>query len=345
MSLPLFERFPAIERKLYRVALGTFPTAVQKLEQLGANLHCDSLWIKRDDLSGELFGGNKVRALEFALGKALAEGKKGVVAYGVTGSHWVTACTIYAKQNGLWVYALLLSRPLDEQREGNFKAVNALADKVVIAKNPFAVPIHLASLRLKNSTLSVMPAGGTSPLTILGYVNAALELKHQIDGGLLPSPDIIFCPLGTGGTLAGLFVGLKLVGLRTKLIGVRTTDLVISNKLLTLWLAGRTESLLRRLSGSEGFPTLSRCEISITHRFIGDGYGIPSPEGTAAVHLMSDLEGITLDATYTGKTMAALMDFVKIQNVKDKTILYWHTLNSRRLTSAGLLLSQGQAKT
>jgi len=340
MSFPLFEYFPAIERKVPRVALGAFPTPVQKLERLGAYLHCDSLWIKRDDISGELFGGNKVRALEFALGKVLAERKKRIIAYGVTGSHWVTACTIYTRKNGLSIYALLLSRPLGEQREENLRVITALADKVIIAKNPVAIPIHLASLRLKNSTLSVMPAGGTSPLTILGYVNAALELKRQIDDGLLPSPDIIFCPLGTGGTLAGLFVGLKLVGLRTKLIGVRTTDLLISNKLLTLWLARQTESLIRQLAGNKGLPTLSHCEISIIHEFIGDGYGIPSPEGTAAMHMMSDLEGITLDITYTGKTMAALIDYVKAGNVKDKTILYWHTLNSRNLTSTGLLKSQ-----
>jgi D-cysteine desulfhydrase len=326
----LFDRFPGLREAISWTPLGTFPTPVQKLERLGQHLNLDNLWIKRDDLSGESFGGNKVRVLEFALGKTLAEGKKNVILYGVTGSHWITACAVYARHVGLTTHVVLFPRPMDAQREKNFRMIHSLAANVLMIKSVLVLPIALTRLRLKFRDAVVLPPGGTSPFTILGYVNAALELKQQIDKGSLPTPDFVFCPLGTGGTVAGLVVGLKVAGLSTRIIGVRVADLVLSNKTVTVRLAKKARSLLQRFAEGK-LPRISRSAsgIDVTHKFFGKGYGVPSSEGEAAKQLLAELEGIQLDSTYTSKTVAALIASAQRGELAGKTVLYWHTLNSR----------------
>ncbi len=69
--LPLFERYPLLKEKLPYVSLGEFPTPVEKLERLGQAINAPYLFAKREDLIGRLYGGNKIRALEFLLGDAL----------------------------------------------------------------------------------------------------------------------------------------------------------------------------------------------------------------------------------------------------------------------------------
>ena len=66
-ALPLFERYP-VTGELPRVALGTFPTPVHRCDALAEAAGARGLWAKRDDLSGEVYGGNRVRKLEFLLG-------------------------------------------------------------------------------------------------------------------------------------------------------------------------------------------------------------------------------------------------------------------------------------
>ena len=66
------------------------------------------------------------------------------------------------------------------------------------------------------SRCAATPTGGTSALGTIGYVNAGLELADQVRAGALPEPAAIFVPLGSGGTVAGLLLGLRLAGLRTR---------------------------------------------------------------------------------------------------------------------------------
>jgi hypothetical protein len=80
--LPLFREFPVLAARLPHVPLGLFPTPVEKADQLGSALGLDRFYMKRDDLSGAVYGGNKVRMLEFLLGSALRANAREVVTVG-----------------------------------------------------------------------------------------------------------------------------------------------------------------------------------------------------------------------------------------------------------------------
>ena len=92
-----------------RISLGAFPTPVSRVEALsrpGA-----TLWVKRDDLSSAIYGGNKVRKLELLLGAARAAGRSKLLTIGAVGSHQVVATAIYGKLHGFEVEAILVPQP------------------------------------------------------------------------------------------------------------------------------------------------------------------------------------------------------------------------------------------
>lgn len=109
--IPLFKQYPLLEDKLPYVALGDFPTPVEKLDRLGADIGVDHLYIKRDDLSGKVYGGNKVRKLEFLLGHALRTEVKTVLTFGFAGSNHAVATAIYAHHVGLKSISMLMPQP------------------------------------------------------------------------------------------------------------------------------------------------------------------------------------------------------------------------------------------
>ena len=109
--IPLFEHYPLLKDRLPYVSLGEYPTPVEKLERAGRNIGIDQLYVKRDDLSGEIYGGNKVRKLEFILGHALRVRARGVFAFGFAGSNHAVSMAVYAKQVGLKSISMLMPQP------------------------------------------------------------------------------------------------------------------------------------------------------------------------------------------------------------------------------------------
>ena len=126
LSLP--DRFPGTE-SLAHVTLGCFPTPVEPMPKLARLLGVQSLFVKRDDVSGGAYGGNKVRKLEFLLGQALAESRRAVITFGAVGSNHVRATAVYGAQLGLQVHAVLAPQPSTPNLEANL-----LADREVRAR-------------------------------------------------------------------------------------------------------------------------------------------------------------------------------------------------------------------
>src|SRR6266508_6636030 len=101
LMIYMFEQYPLLKEKLPYVSLGEFPTPIEKLEGLGQAINTPNLYAKREDLSGKLYGGNKIRALEFLLGDALRAGCEQVMAAGFPASCQALAQAIYARQLGI----------------------------------------------------------------------------------------------------------------------------------------------------------------------------------------------------------------------------------------------------
>jgi len=173
-----------------------------------------------------------------------------------------------------------------------------------------------------------IPAGGSSPVGTLGYVNAAFELRNQIDAGDLPEPAYIFLPLGSGGTMAGLGLGLRLAGIHSHVVGVRVVNRILINQTRTLRLAKDTLKLLRSKSKTIPFVDISSDSMTVLHDFFGDGYGHPIEEAEIEMDRIKKLEGISLEQTYTGKALAGLAHSVSSMDLRDKPVLFWNTFNS-----------------
>src|SRR5919199_6709715 len=193
--LPLFRRFPALER-LPRAALGDYPSPVERMTGIDV---AGELWLKRDDLNAPAYGGNKVRALEFLLA-GVRPGDE-VFTIGGEGSTHVLATAALAARLGARTRAIRWPHELNPTS----REVAARASHLCASITTVSTPVHavVRSLIERRSRVHWVPFGGTSPLGMLGHVNAALELAEQVARGELPTPARVVVPLGSGGAAAG----------------------------------------------------------------------------------------------------------------------------------------------
>lgn len=340
-EIALFKHYPFLVDKLPYVSLGEFPTPVHELHKLGSNLGIGQLYIKRDDLSSKVYGGNKPRKLEFLLGNALRANVKEVITFGCAGSNHALATAIYAQRLGLRCISMLMPQPNAQYVQRNLLmsyycgaelhlcgAALESARSVPLVK--MATTYQLLRHRLKSGYFpQIILPGGSSPLGAIGFVNAAFELKEQIDRNEAPEPDYVYVATGTMGTAAGLILGLRATGLKTRVLPVRVTGHKLVNTKDMAKLIHKTNSLLHSIDSS--FPELdiSEKDIDVRHDFYGQQYALFTREGMQAVAKMKELEGIKLDGTYTGKTVAAIIHDAENGKLSNKVVLFWNTLNSR----------------
>ncbi|MAE69027.1 MAG: 1-aminocyclopropane-1-carboxylate deaminase [Gemmatimonadetes bacterium] len=310
-----------------RYPCAQLPTPVQRLAELGRALGIPELWIKRDDLSGTLYGGNKIRKLSFLLGQALEEKRHRIVTAGAIGSHHSLATTLYGRRAGLEVEAALFPQPPTDHVKANLAANLGAGAHPIPLRSPIEVPFVLA-LRSRRSGAMLIPGGGSSPRGAIGYVEAALELAEQVRTGELPEPDLAIVPLGTGGTAAGLELGLRLAGLRTRLLAVRVIDRIIGNATTVVRLAHRIQKEMHRFDPALPWVRVGRCDVE--HRQFGGRYGEATPAAIDAAHQARALEGIELETTYTAKALAAIVCRAREGSLPNGPILFWNTFSSVR---------------
>jgi 1-aminocyclopropane-1-carboxylate deaminase/D-cysteine desulfhydrase-like pyridoxal-dependent ACC family enzyme len=332
--IPLFERYPAVALIIPRLSLGEFPTPVERLSGLSHRLSRDDLYIKRDDLTSRVYGGNKVRKLEFLLADALKQGALRVITTGGAGSNHALATAIYGKTAGLKTVLMLFRQPNSYSVRHNL-IMNILSEAEMIHYDNYQEYIEAfeETLRRYESVDGkipyVIPLGGSSPLGAIGYVNAGLELAAQIEAGEIPCPARIYLALGTMGTAMGLLLGLKAAGIRTNLQAVRAVPSYIAGIDKCHLLFNQTNELLRKMDPSFPSCTLEREDLTIRQEYFGEKYGMFTPEAVAAATLLRESDGIILDGTYTGKAAAAFL--ADLRSNSEGPVLFWNTKNSRPL--------------
>ncbi|MFW6105097.1 MAG: 1-aminocyclopropane-1-carboxylate deaminase/D-cysteine desulfhydrase [Chloroflexota bacterium] len=335
-----------MRKKLAYVPLGEFPTPVQKLERLGAELGLNQLYIKRDDLSGKVYGGNKPRKLEFILGSALHSKAKEVMTFGGAGSNHALATAIYARQVGLKSVSMLMPQPNAWYVRQNLLMSHYCGAELHLCGTGLesvrnmplvyaATTYQLLRHRLREGYFPYfIPPGGSSPLGVIGFINAGLELRRQVTSGQMPEPDYIYVASGTMGTAAGLNLGLRVAGLSGRVVSVRICSEKFVNTRAMAKLINKTNSLLHSLDASFPGFELSETDVDIRHDYFGGRYALFTEEGMEAVSLMRECEGIKLDGTYTGKALAALKHDAKSKSLGGKVVLFWNTLNSKDFSDA-----------
>jgi len=337
-TLPLFDTYKNLAERIPHIQLASCPTPIQKLKTQNIQFKAENnIWIKRDDLTHAEYGGNKVRKLEFILAEVKALNKKTVITFGATGTNHGVATSLFCQKQNLDCQIFLFQQPVTETVRKNLKLMQVFNAKLKYKGSLFntALSFYFAKysnkFKLGSEGNYYLFAGGSNIAGCIAFVNAAFELKQQIQQGVMPEPDFIYCPVGSSATLAGLTLGCHLAGLNSQVIGIRVapSHLGIIPSCTTTTITDLMKSTYKHLRHLDNqIPRTTLPNIHLDSKFYGKGYGAASKEGSEATSIFS-AGGIQVEPTYTAKTAAAVL----AHSNKDpqKTILYWHTYNSANM--------------
>jgi 1-aminocyclopropane-1-carboxylate deaminase/D-cysteine desulfhydrase-like pyridoxal-dependent ACC family enzyme len=302
------------------VPLADTPTPVEEMNRLRSALGSGPrLMVKRDDAIQFAFGGNKVRKLRYVAADARQAGADTLITSGGVQSNHARVTAAAAARLGLHCILVVNGAPPDRP------AANALLDRLLGAELRYvesreerapAMEAAAAALRRLGRRPYVIPIGASTPLGAAAYATALFELLQQID-----PPDAIIHATSSGGTQAGLVAGCALAGVATRVIGISADEPAAA-------LEVDVRRILSGLAMLLGVETgrFDAVRVEIDDAFVGDGYGLATPESRAAIELAARTEALFLDPTYTSKAMAALVALVRRGAFhRDQTVLFWHT--------------------
>lgn len=307
-----------------RLALGFFPTPLESLPTLSQQLGI-SLQIKRDDYSGFGGGGNKVRKLEYLMAEACRNQVDVVITTGGHQSNHARMVAAAARKFNMRPVLVLRGNP-PERYQGNL-----LLDRLFGAELEFldpdayfdliesAMAAHAEAARNRGEKPMIIPLGGATPLGALGYVRAVEEMDAQRKAQGFAAPDVIVAPTGSGGTLAGLYVGARRYWPKARIIGIS-----VSAK--AEWFQTRIATMAQDCASLLDWPQRWQpSDIKIADGYVGQAYGIPSDGGIAAIYRAAQTEGLLLDPIYTGKAMHGLISLVQQQQIApDSSVIFIH---------------------
>ena len=320
-----------LTKNFQRVELAHTPTPLEFLDNLSAELNGPRIWVKRDDCTGLAMGGNKARQLEFYLGDAVAKGADTILTTGAVQSNHLRMTIAAARKLGLEVEVQLEERvpdrkpeyydsgnpflmrlmgaeishyPVGEDEEGADDALHRRADEIRKAGgNPYVIPLS------KNHR----------PFGSLGYVKCAEELLLQFQQKSLQIDGIVLAT-GSAATQAGLLTGLRAMGSDIPVYGfcVRRDQAAQAERVFN------TAQRVSKMIGYEGVVASS--DVWVDDRMLHPGYGQLNERLLAAIRLTARCEGLLLDPTYSGKSMAGLIHLVTNGHfTRDQTVVFLHT--------------------
>jgi D-cysteine desulfhydrase family pyridoxal phosphate-dependent enzyme len=329
--LEAVDRFP-------RVDLISRPTPLRKLERLSARLGGPEIYIKRDDLTGLAFGGNKSRKLEFIVRDMIEKKADVVITWAGLQSNWCMQTAAAARTFGIKP-VLILFKPEDQPAtaDGNVLLDIILDADIRLMEAEKGKLVHAAlamdildavgkEARGQGHRPYLVPIGGSlvrgdmdKPLGAISYVAAFAELLDQMRSGGV-EPDYVVHATGSGATQAGLVVGARALTGNCRILGISVSDPKGPFSDDVLEIARAADEAL-----GLGLDVLAG-DIVVFDEYLGEGYGIVDRAVAETIRLVFQTEGIVLDPVYTAKAMIGLIDLVKTGffNPQDK-IVFVHT--------------------
>lgn len=303
------------------------------VRQLG-NIHPQRAWMKCDNLSHSVYGGNKIRKLEFIIPELKRKNIRQVITLGGKGSNSGVAVAMVCQQLGIACRIYVFDQQPSETVQKNFALMQSFnAELIPVGSSIGAGLSYYLDWRRFCPGHYFLYAGCSNTVSVFGYVNAMLELKQQVDAGVCPAPDHIVLATGSCSTLAGLLLGSALLDWPIRITGVRVAPDYVGP------VPGCTPGLVTKLMKDalrlmqQVYPQLHSLELPVpqmTGRYYkdshGGGYGIPTVASKQAMARAFESEQLSLEATYTGKAFAAFLDTVENS---DDVVLFWNTHNSR----------------
>ena len=334
-----------------RVRLAVLPTPLVPAPRLAEVVGADALYVKRDDLTGFAFAGNKARPLEFLLAGALGEGADTLVTGGAAGSNFCAAAAAAAARAGLHCELVIAGNPgppgpaLALARSwGAAIRWTGVSDRDSVDAG---LPAAAAELAAAGRRPYLMPRGGASGLGAVGYALAAFEVREQLAARGVDSARVVVAT-GSGGTLGGLVAGNVLAGRPLTLVGAAVSRPADETARRVLGLA---RECLRLLAGAAvgpvpgaGLGPVPGAGVGPDDVVVADargpGHGVASPEGIAAAEQAMRTEGLMVDPVYTAKALALVSRYAG-----DGNVVFWHTggqLDAVALAAEALSAEVGQ---
>jgi D-cysteine desulfhydrase family pyridoxal phosphate-dependent enzyme len=314
------------------------PTPWRRLDRLTKELGGPEIWVKRDDLTGLAFGGNKARKLEFIIADALNKGADTIITWASVQSNWCLQTAAAARRFGLRPVLILFNTSgLPAACDGNLLLDFILGADVRIREAPKGRIVSEAQVReaLDEVTGEVRASGGKpyvvsvggsmpgwsmdKPLGAIAYSDAFVEMFDQSRSAGVAITHLVHAT-GSGATQAGLILGAK-----TAPAGVQVVGISVSEKKAEF--APVIEEICRQSEKALALDLgIASSDVIVMDEYVKGGYGIVDKETAEAVRLLFTAEGIVLDPVYTGKTMAGLVDLVRKGFFrKDDRVLFFHT--------------------
>ncbi|MBW1696849.1 MAG: D-cysteine desulfhydrase family protein [Deltaproteobacteria bacterium] len=320
------EQLQSLIDKIARVRIAHLPTPLEFCPRLTEALGGPEIWIKRDDCTGLAFGGNKTRQLEFVFAEALKQGADTIVIGSGSQSNWCRQTAAAAAKFGLKTVLILVYGVKGAARQGNLLLDHLLGADVTIVEGedlqqlPPLLEEKVKALKRQGRKPYLMNPFGlpTLSLSAVSYVNAVLELDDQLrEQGF--EADYLYVS-GANITPAGLALGMKALGRKTRVIGITPIRL---NEDRRTDIANIATATAERLGLNIAFRPE---EIHNEDNYVGDRYGVVTPECREALILVARSEGIFLDPVYTAKAMAGLIDHIRQGRIgKDERVVFLHT--------------------
>ena len=325
---PIYSRQDLRSRidELSRVQIAHLPTPLEFCPRLTKALGGPEIWLKRDDCTGLALGGNKTRQLEFVFAEAKRRGADTIVIGAASQSNWCRQTAAAACKFGMDSVLILVHGVKGATLQGNLLLDHLLDADVTIVEGedlqqlPPLLEERAQKLKRAGRKPYLMNPFGlpTLSLSAVAYVNALLELDVQLEEQG-KNADYIYLS-GANITPAGLALGAKALGCRTKVIGITPIR----------WDKDRSSDIARIASATAerlGLNMVMRPEeIYNEDVYVGERYGVMTAECRAALKLVAKTEGIILDPVYTSKAMAGLIDHIQQGRIsKNETVIFLHT--------------------
>jgi 1-aminocyclopropane-1-carboxylate deaminase/D-cysteine desulfhydrase-like pyridoxal-dependent ACC family enzyme len=319
---------PRLAQRLRKRSFASLPTPISH-HKIASPTGNRTIIVKHDDQTSSIYGGNKVRKLEYIFQRATERGAERVATFGAAGSNHALATAIFARELGFACTCFLAHQKITPNVPKTLNMHLQLGTELVRYGGGIN-QLDLFRRYLQNRKTWVIPLGGSCWLGVIGFVNAGLELAAQIESGELASPDRIYIANGTMGSAAGLALGLALANLGTEIHAVRVADNRFAKRAVLDRLIRKTATLLNIYDPGISANLADATNIVWRDDFFAGGYAIADETTERAVNFAKNNMGLTLDTTYTGKAMAALLHDLRSSSVGTSN-LFWNTYNSRPL--------------
>lgn len=351
------EQAKKLMEKLPRVTLGFFPTPFYKLERISEELGVN-FYIKRDDFSGmSLFGGNKIRKLEYLLGDAEARGCEYVFTFGATQSNHAMQTVSACRKRGLKpvIYLTAVVKPDPEDTRSNLlldKIMGAEVHVVELFENETEDEADERALAMAREQMKQLeaeghkcyevPMGGASAVGSAGFIGGYIEMMEQAQA-LGVTVDYVYHATGTGGTMAGLQAGRKLIDDdHTQIISINVSG---KDETYPPKIAALANETLALIGADPSIKVDAAADIHTDLGYYHPGYEMPNEGSSEAIRYLARTEGLLADPVYTGKGMYGMLDHIRSGKIPaGSNVVFWHTGGATALFAEKEILGDLTAK-